>query len=64
MPGLILASGAPITISASQLALGGAPNGASGKPPWGSGFIIWVDSSNRGGGAQNATYMKGLDGSE
>jgi len=27
MPGLILASGAPITISASQLALGGAPNG-------------------------------------
>jgi hypothetical protein len=27
MPSLILASGAPITISASQLALGGAPNG-------------------------------------
>jgi hypothetical protein len=27
MPGLIVASGAPITINASQLALGGAPNG-------------------------------------
>jgi hypothetical protein len=27
MPSLVLASGAPITISASQLALGGAPNG-------------------------------------
>ena len=27
MPGIVLASGAPITVSASQLALGGAPNG-------------------------------------
>jgi hypothetical protein len=27
MPGLVVASGAPITIDASQLALGGAPNG-------------------------------------
>jgi trimeric autotransporter adhesin len=27
MPGMVVASGAPITIDASQLALGGAPNG-------------------------------------
>ncbi|HEX3744243.1 MAG TPA: carboxypeptidase-like regulatory domain-containing protein [Bryobacteraceae bacterium] len=44
MPGLVVASGAPITIDASQLALGGAPNGNIrvdyvGGPAYVNGFL-------------------------